>query len=133
MPARAVRLRLSARMSSRTRLLIAFAAIALALVAVAGGSQVGELAGRYGPGQHVLDPGFVAVSFQPVGIEASPNSRRTSALNRPRRIGGAMPLAALAAMGALLHLWSLLRIEPRARRAGQSPGWTLAPRAPPRS
>ena len=120
-------------MNSRARLPIAIAAIALALVAVAGGSQVGELAQRYGPGQHVLDPGFVAVGLQPVGLEASPNSRRVGSLSRSPRIGKAMPLAAVVAVWALLHLWSLLRIERRALRVCPSSGWTLAPRAPPLS
>ena len=120
-------------MSSQKRLPIALAAIALTLVAVAGGSQLGALAGRIGPGQRLLDPGFVAVGLQPVGLEASPNSRRAGSLKRPPRIAGAMPLVALVAVWALLHLWSLLRLERRALRACPSSGWTLAPRAPPLS
>ena len=120
-------------MSSRNRLPIAFAAMALTLVAVAGGSQLGELTSRTGPGQHLLDPGYVAVGLQPIGLEASPNSRRAGSLHRPPPRGGAMPLVALVVVWALLRRWSLLRFERRTLRAFPSSAWTLAPRAPPLS
>ena len=119
-------------MSSQRRFPPALAAIALTLVAVAGGSHFGAVAaGQDGPGHPLLDPGFVAVGAQPVGLEASRTARRADSVNRHRPPGGAMSLVAVAAVWALVHLWCLLKPGGRAKRTRAPMGWTLAPRAPP--
>jgi hypothetical protein len=127
-----LRLRLGARMSSRKRTSIAVAAIALTLVAVAGGSQLGEpAAGRDGPGRRFLDSGLVPASVQPVGLETFPTARRAGSGNRPRPPSGAMALGAMAALATLMLLWCLLRLERAAPLSFSRMGWALAPRAPP--
>jgi len=119
-------------MSSRRWFPIALVAMALGLVAAAGGSDRGELApGRDRTGRSVLDSGFVAVGVQPIGLEPSRAAKRAESIGRQRPPGGTVPLVAFAGAWALLHLWWSFQLKSRTPRACPLVGWTPAPRAPP--